>query len=270
MGSRSLSTSQSFVGADYAAAAAKAPSTFAYCHNPYSNDNSKLPVEIAPTAAAYAPAHAPGILHTSLFGLVDFIPYPAETYPVHQTTTPREHLTRVFVGQLPYRVTEMQLSWLCDTIAPGAHLFGMETIVKKTGIKGKRLPTGCIHAFAHPEDVDYLIQALSFRVLFDDVGIWFAADDAQVEALQNYCTAMKHNEGMRFRDRPYQPVVVQFAVSHNGPRHHGSSTPPPAGVSTPPLTPHAAAYSPAAAWGYAPHHHHHGAAAYGSWSDAAY
>lgn len=262
MGSRSLSTSQNFVGTDYAPAA-KSPAAPAYCHNPYSVDSSKLAVEMPMYAAAAFPqAHVPGILHTSLCGIVNFIPYPTETYPVHQTTTPREHLTRVFVGQLPYRVTEMQLSWLCDTIAPGAHLFGMETIIKKTGIKGKRLPTGCVHAFAHPEDVDYLIQALSFRVLFDDVGIWFAADDQQVEALQEYCATMKHNEGLRFRDRPYQPVVVQFAVSHNGPRHHGSSTPPPAGVCTPPLTP-----QPADAWGYAPHY---GGAAYGGWCDAAY
>lgn len=262
MGSRSLTT---FTGMEHAAA--NSPAAPAYRHNPYSNDCSKLTVEVAPVAAAFAPAHGPGVLHTRLYGLVDFIPYPSETYPVHQTDIPREHLTRVFVGQLPYRVTEMQLSWLCDTIAPGAHLYGMETIVKKTGIKGKRLPTGCIHAFAHPEDVDYLIAALSFRVLFDDVGIWYAADEQQVQALHEYCTEMKRAEAMRFRDRPYQPVVVQFAVSHNGPRHYGSSTPPPAGVSTPPLTPQAAAYSPAPAWNYAPYH---GAAAYGGWSDAAY
>lgn len=267
MGSRSLSTSHNFVAAEYAAAATS-PAAPVYRYNPYSNDCCKQAVELNPAAAAYAPAHGPAVLHTALYGLVDFIPYPSETYPIHQTATPREHLVRVFVGQLPYRVTEMQLSWLCDTIATGAHLYNMETIVKKTGIKGKRLPTGCVHAFAHPEDVDFLVAALSFRVLFDDVGIWYASDDAQMAALHEYCNAMKHNEVMRFRDRPYQPVVVQFATSHNGPRHHGSSTPPPAGVSTPPLTPHAAAYSPApAAWNYAPHH---GAAAYGNWSDAAY
>jgi len=197
-------------------------------YDAYGNYAAAAPADEYPAADQQEdPARDTAVLHPQLQGYVTFIPYPSDSHPVPEQDMPREQLTRVFLGQLPYRVTHMQLAWLCDTIAPGTALFGIETIMKKTGMKGKRLPTGCIHALTRPEHVDYLIACLSHRVLFDDCGIWFAQNADEQAQLQSYCDMMKHNEHMRFRDRPYQPVVVQMATSNYGNRQMTATSTPP-------------------------------------------
>lgn len=149
-------------------------------------------------------------LHTELEGRVRFVPYPAEGVEVPATTAPREKLARLFIGQLPYGVTDMQLAWLCCVVADQRPVFNIERIIKWNN---GHQPKGCVHAYCNQEDADYLIATLNRRVLVDDVGVWYAEDEAQRMALENYCAEMKTDPRKRFRERPYQPVVVQRAMS---------------------------------------------------------
>jgi hypothetical protein len=259
------------------------PAPEAYHYNPYSKENCYT--DVAATYPGQAPSFAEAapvkeqpqvsVLHTQLTGLVSFLPYPTESYPVHETDMPKEEMCRVFLGQLPYRVTPMQLSWLLDMIAPGSGLYHMETIVKKVGVRGKRLPTGCVHASAHPDQVDYMIECLSWRVLFDDSGIWFAQDANEQYHLSNYCTAMKHNEHMRFRDRPYQPVVMQRATSkfsseafrprqisgNNTPTHQSFAGSMSSVASCPPTPPHFVTPPASPSYNYGGYHRYYEQAA---------
>jgi len=180
-------------------------------------------------------------LHRELIGKIGFVPYPTESISFENanddSATSRsssiashdnrhsdnnsddgndissDPITRVFVGQLPYRVTEMQLQWLFHVFGRGAKIFNPERITKKSKTGGARVPTGCIHANLRESQLKQVVQCMHKRLLVDDSGVWVARDDVEKDILDSYVSALKAQPTRRFPDRPYDSIVVQEAVS---------------------------------------------------------
>lgn len=152
-----------------------------------------------------------GTRHTTLWGRVTFVPYPTEPFYA-ATPAPEEELARVFIGQLPYFVTDMQLSWLCATFGGGNAVAYPERIMKRQP-NGDRLPTGCIHAYASVHAVEAMATGMHKRMLVDDTGVWHAQSAAEFDVLSSYVASMKADKRLRVPNRPYDSVVVQLATS---------------------------------------------------------
>ena len=158
-------------------------------------------------------------LHTPLAGKVSFTPYPKKEFYRPPEPMPKDAMARVFIGQLPYQVTNMQLNWLCHTFGRGACVYFPERITKHDASKTK-IPTGCIHAYCDPSVVGDLMAGMHKRLLIDDTGVWCAKSAAEQEALTEYCLAMKKDRSCRYHNRPYDTVVAQLATS----RYRSSSS----------------------------------------------
>lgn len=188
-------------------------------HDPYNADTAICVMKEAPLAA---PALPPQTLYTQLADLgVDFMPYPTEEFYCAPATLPREEMARVFIGQLPYGVTDMQLQWLCYTFGHGTVVYFPERIMKKDPMNpSNRVSTGCVHAYCHPDDVEALMAGMHKKILIDDTGVWFvnANDTDQLNALTGFTTEMKNDKTKRPINRPYDTVVVQMATSTYVPR----------------------------------------------------
>jgi hypothetical protein len=162
-----------------------------------------------PTPVMDEPPH--GTRHApALWGRVCFVPYPTE--PFYATPPPEDEIVRVFIGQLPYFVTDMQLSWLCATFGGGNVVAYPERIMKRQP-NGDRLPTGCIHAYASVHAVEAMASGMHKRMLVDDTGVWHAQSAAEFDVLSSYVASMKADRSMRVPNRPYDTVVVQLATS---------------------------------------------------------
>lgn len=211
-----------------------------YRYDPYNKVSAIVAVTSTASAAstprngaAATATDLPPLLHAELTGKVAFYAFPTEAYDAAPLVAPKEQLARVFFGQLPYSVTDMELDWLCGTFARGAQVAHSERIVKKSPTNAtKKMPTGCVHTYCDPRDVQLLIDLLDKRVMFDDCGVWYAENATQKAALDAYCLKLKENAALRPADRPYQPVVVQPATSTyipnlNARRRSPATTPPP-------------------------------------------
>lgn len=222
-----------------------------YTHNPYACAKpAPCNKQVADASAAAAPA-APSLadnqvrenyidslvqsayelsathqatLHRALIGHVSFIAYPTESLDESffegQAPAPsadadaKDPMRRIFIGQLPYRVTEMQLQWMFRIFALGAQIYSPERITKKSKTIGAtRVPTGCIHAHLRESCLKAVVQNMHKRLLVDDSGIWFARTDAEKDSLDAYVELMKQDPRRRFVDRPYDSLVVQEANS---------------------------------------------------------
>ena len=153
-----------------------------------------------------------GTRHTSLWGRVSFVPYPRDEFRAPTPPPEDADLVRVFIGQLPYFVTDMQLSWLCATFGGGNVVAHPERIMKRQP-SGERLPTGCIHAFTTRAAVEQLAAGMHKRMLVDDTGVWHAQTHEEWDVLSRYVAAMKADRRLRVPNRPYDSVVVQLATS---------------------------------------------------------
>jgi hypothetical protein len=199
------------------AAPAEAPLSV-YRHDPYNIDTAVCVMKEAPLAA---PALPPQTLYTQLADLgVGFMPYPTEEFYCAPAVLPREEMARVFIGQLPYGVTDMQLQWLCYTFGNGTVVHFPERILKKDPMNpNNKLSTGCVHAYCHPDDVEALMAGMHKKILIDDTGVWFAHDQTeQLNALIGFTAEMKKDKTKRPINRPYDTVVVQMATSTYVPR----------------------------------------------------
>ena len=179
-----------------------------YTHNPYAPVVMPAPVP-------------PGTLHAcALFGTVPFVPYPTKEFVQAENAAMMRggadegelELVRVFVGQLPYFVTDMQLAWLCHTFGGGTAVVFPERIMKRQAC-GERLPTGCIHAFCTAAAAEALVEGMHKHLLIDDTGVWVARGKAEQAVLEAYVAAMKRDRTLRVPHRPYDSVVVQLATS---------------------------------------------------------
>lgn len=154
-----------------------------------------------------------GTLHRSMKNKVTFVPYPEEPFHKPEPLVPRESMVRLFLGQLPYQVTDMQLDWLCYTFGRGTAVYFPERITKHDERRGTKLPTGCIHAYCESEIAADLMAGLHKRLLIDDTGVWYAQTAEEQEVLDRYTQAMKKDRSLRFHNRPYDTVVTQHATS---------------------------------------------------------
>jgi len=119
----------------------------------------------------------------------------------------------MFIGQLPYHATEMQLAWMAATFGQGTKLYYFERITKMDRSKKKQLPTGCFHFYVEKDQVDQLLFGLHKKILVDDTGVWVARDEEQDVILKHYAEQMKTNRTQRFQGRPYGTVVIQHSTS---------------------------------------------------------
>jgi len=196
-----------------------------YRHDPYRGkvfyfDDDDLVMNEAAMTPRSGPTSPPeGTRHPSLWGCVSFVPYPTVEFVAPRVPAASEHdLVRVFIGQLPYFVTDMQLAWLCHTFGGSNAVMYPERIMKRQA-NGDRLPTGCIHAYATPEAVEALAAGMHKRMLVDDTGVWHARSQAEFETLADYTSYLKGHRGARAPNRPYDTMVVQMATSTYIPRH---------------------------------------------------
>lgn len=171
-------------------------------------------------------------LHRALIGYVSFVPYPtsldeanvaglvsfgaadAADAADYEQAEQERGWERLFIGQVPYKVTEMQLRWFFHTFGAGASIRDCERITKKSKTGGPRLPTGCIHANIHASCVRDVCERMHKRLLVDDSGVWFAASEAEMQVLNEYVAMLKADPRRRFPERPYDTMVVQVAESH--------------------------------------------------------
>jgi len=189
----------------------------AYSFNPYDTSCS-IVLHKAPSTL---PA---GTLHSKLEGLVSFVPYPTTHFAAPLPAVPKEGMVRMFIGQLPYQVTDMQLEWLCYTFGHGGAVYFSERIMKWDESRGAKIPSGCIHAYGDPDIMNGLILGMHKRILVDDTGVWYAQTPEETEILNSYCHELKVDKRLRFQNRPYDTVVVQYATSSYG--THAPRTPP--------------------------------------------
>ena len=99
-----------------------------------------------------------------------------------EIASPKNDMARLFIGQLPYAVTDEQLNHAISIATGGLVLHHIERIVNW---KKNRAPTGCVHAYCMPSEVDAILSAHQ-RVLFDEEGVWCAWNDHELGALQDY------------------------------------------------------------------------------------
>jgi hypothetical protein len=151
---------------------------------------------------------------------VGFMPYPTEEFylPMEDQervmSLPKAHMARLFLGQLPYAVTDMQLQWLCYTFGHGAAVVFPERIVKKDPMNNNaKVPTGCVHAYCHPDQAEALMNGMHKRLLIDDTGVWYARNAEELNMLCAHTAVMKKDRTQRPFNRPYDTVVAQQATS---------------------------------------------------------
>ena len=133
------------------------------------------------------PLHWSSIHSAALEHCVGFHPFPvgAAIIPdrdAGKALMDKSRLARLFIGQLPFLVTDEQLNHAISVATGGLVLQHIERIVNW---KKNRAPTGCVHAYCMPSEVDAILSAHQ-RVLFDEEGVWCAWNDHELGALQDY------------------------------------------------------------------------------------
>jgi hypothetical protein len=151
----------------------------------------------------------PKTLRLDLFGLVPFVPFPEHVYDRTRQRTeapPLEQrpdtLLQLFFGQLPYKVSDHMIVWLCSLLAESEVLY-IERVMQEKSRKG------CMQVFVDEEDADFIITAINRRVLFDATGVWHAQNEDQVDILERHC----NSESNRFKGFPFRMVVVEKSTS---------------------------------------------------------
>lgn len=190
-----------------------------YVHNPYMSQYSKE------EAKRSLPQDT---MRLSLFGKVQFFAFPThalERTRLRSEAPPLEErpaeLKQLFFGQLPYKVPDSQIVWLVEEVAKRSVLY-IERVMQEKSRKG------CMQVFVDEADVDDIVRTLDRRVLFDKTGVWYAADDYELRALEEHCS----NEANRFKGFPFRMMVVERSTStyvrrRKTAQRSGSSTPPP-------------------------------------------
>ncbi len=185
--------------------------------------------------AAWRDADVKALAHAALRGNCGFIPFPPAAdmladvaqwaAGVHASRGGKDAVatTTVFVGQMSFDLTELQVAWLC-------YAFGALTVgsvkpithkVKTMGRRGgaaaggkiKMLPTGGFHVTCDGETAAWLAQAMHKRVLVDASGVWVAATPRDKCHMDAHVAALHANAKLRTRGVPYESVVVQAATS---------------------------------------------------------
>jgi hypothetical protein len=197
-----------------------------YTHAPYGN--LSFPFEIIDgDEALLAPSLYPeGTLHAvNLIGKVEFLPFPKAFKPNAVIESPvgeASMLERLFIGQLPYNVSDEEVQWICETLCR-ATVHRPERIIKKMREGGAREPTGCLHIHVHPQHAQRMMATMNKRVLVDKTGVWVARTDGQKATLDAYVKYMKQIIKVEATSRPigmpYDTINIEAATSDFRARH---------------------------------------------------
>jgi len=158
------------------------------------------------------PVFGPEVCHPALRQHVSFYAYPEDDAQGTMEYIPKEALCRLFVGQLPYHISDAEINFAIRNATDGA-VSSLHYIERIIHWKKGRQPTGCIHAYCHPCEYEMLQNMVHQRVLFDDAGFWFATDAVQQDELLGYCQFLSENKDQRPAQRPYQLMTVDLAKS---------------------------------------------------------
>jgi len=161
-----------------------------YRYNPYMKSGScKLYVDDlstssrGPSSGTTTPRPCDSQRPAPFYTFLDATPPPS---PVLKPVPEKSDMKRIFLGQLPFCVTDDQLNYAIGIATCGLMLHHVERIVNW---KKGRSPTGCVHAYCRHEDVDTILSA-HLRIRFDEEGVWFARNEAEAEALKKYVPAV--------------------------------------------------------------------------------
>jgi hypothetical protein len=90
------------------------------------------------------------------------------------------HVAQLFLGQVPFRITDGQLLHMFWALA-GVDVLYIERVVQGDSKKG------CIKLFVHEDNAEAAMRAIHWRVLFDEHGFWVATNWEQYYTLQEHC-----------------------------------------------------------------------------------
>lgn len=160
-------------------------------------------------------------LHYSLWEHVSFLSYESDSclpppmgeispHPLIKMHSPYD--IRIFIGQMPYRMTSTCLQWICAQICGwGGGAISIPDRIMKQGV----LPQGCFHAYCSLLVYEKLHKVLHKRALADATGIWIATNDEEFVALQEYCDFLRSNRKNHRVSKhfPYHLIVIEMATS---------------------------------------------------------
>jgi len=161
-----------------------------YRYNPYMKSGScKLYVDDlsssqGPSSGAATPRPSP-VKPARFYTFLDAKLSPS---PVLQAVPAKSDMMRLFLGQLPFCVTDDELNYAISIATGGLVLHHIERIVNW---KKGRSPTGCVHAYCLPSEVEGVLSVHQ-RVLFDEDGVWCASTEGELMALRDYAAHLKH------------------------------------------------------------------------------
>lgn len=149
------------------------------------------------------------VRRTDLSGSVEFMEFPVESLsperlfdcapPLHERP---EGSKQVFLGQVPFRVTDGMVEWMFRTLANTQVLY-VDRIIQENNRRG------CMQIVVDGACVADAIEAINKRVLFDENGIWYARD-WEIDILEAHC----NNSGnSRFQGLPFRTVVLEESKS---------------------------------------------------------
>lgn len=178
------------------------------CSDDRTMDEEPLDTDAAHHGAPRVEYPSVSVLRTDLIGHCPFVAYPAHTYG-NSTLRPSAPYPRpagvvqLFLGQVPFRITDGQLLFLFETLA-GVNIQFIERVVQGESRKG------CIQLFADETSIEAAQRAIHKRVLFDEFGFWFATNWDELNILQAHCQVP---EWCRHRGMPFNCAVLEQSTS---------------------------------------------------------
>lgn len=205
---------------------------------------------ILPSVERESPACLPvqSVIHNELLNAVEFVPFPefavegpssyapvfgedswascnvtAFGFPLR---TPSQHvpsfarrregMCRLFIGQLPFAVTDAQITAAVFYATGGCMIYHIERIVHW---KVSRHNTGCIHAYCFPHEAPQILS-VDQSLLFDQIGFWAAFSAEEKMCLKEHVQRVAQNPLLYPKVKGFsaQPMTVELAKSDYFPR----------------------------------------------------
>lgn len=180
-------------------------------NNDWCCGNTSVASSMSPSSYESFPSRVPFMTHEPLLGAVMFTAFPEflEDIPIPEPPCGKHQMVRLFIGQLPFAVTDAQIDFAVATATGGCHVYYVERIVNW---KKGRTPTGCIHA--HCLEIDFLrITRVNQQVLFDSDGVWVPSNSQQLAIMGDYIRNVAAEKKGKRCNVPHQAVTVERANS---------------------------------------------------------
>lgn len=185
--------------------------TVSFADNDWCCGNTSVASSLSPSSYESFPSRVPFMTHEALLGVVSFSPFPEFLEDIPKPVAPcgKNQMVRLFIGQLPFAVTDAQIDFAIATATGGCHVYFVERIVNW---KKGRTPTGCIHA--HCLEIDFLrITRVNQQVLFDSDGVWVPTSPQQHSDMADYIRSVSAEKKGKRCNVPHQAITVERANS---------------------------------------------------------